>query len=120
MLNSFDANYIFTRIGKLFCLMYQHEQAERSTFDENTIIWRKSMAGWREVCDECLTTLFNAHYMCTQCGYMICIECSNQLSQISIEKRKKLKRFCPHEAPYSLAEFIPWESMFPLSLYFIL
>ena len=49
------------------------------------------MAGWREVCDECLTTLFNYHYMCTQCGYMVCIECSNQLSQLTIEKRKSTK-----------------------------
>jgi lysine-specific demethylase 3 len=46
------------------------------------------MAGWREVCDECLTTLFNYHYMCKQCGYMVCIECSNQFSQLTIEKRK--------------------------------
>ena len=46
------------------------------------------MAGWREVCDECSTTLFNYHYMCKQCGYMICIECSNQFSQLTIEKRK--------------------------------
>ena len=85
------------------------------------------MAGWREVCDECLTTLFNYHYMCTQCGYMICIECSNQLSQTNLEKRKstdeeicfapfnrtshlELKRFCTHENAYALAELIPWES----------
>ena len=50
------------------------------------------MAGWREVCDECLTTLFNHHYMCTQCGYMICIECSEQLSQLTIERRKSKNR----------------------------
>lgn len=114
VLNTADANYIFSRIAKVFCLIFQHEQTERSTFDESTIIWRKSMAGWREVCDECLTTLFNSHYMCTQCGHMICIECSYQLTQLTIEKRKKLKRFCPHETPYSLAEFIPWEILVKL------
>lgn len=48
------------------------------------------MPGWREVCDECLTTLFNYHYMCKQCGYMVCIECLNQLSQLTIEKRKSI------------------------------
>lgn len=85
------------------------------------------MAGWREVCDECSTTLFNYHYMCKQCGYMTCIECSNQFSQSSIEKRKsnrsnillplskqffhlELKRLCTHDTSYSLSEFIPWES----------
>jgi len=50
------------------------------------------MAGWREVCDECFTTLFNYHYMCKQCGYMVCIECSNQFSQLTIEKRKSTKK----------------------------
>jgi hypothetical protein len=103
-LNLLDANYIFTQIAKLFCLMFHHEQNERSIQDDSKnktkkifffnfdfyvdIIWKKYMAGWREVCDECLTTLFNYHYMCKQCGYMICIECSNQFSQLTIEKRK--------------------------------
>ncbi len=59
----------------------------RLIFEED-IIWKKYMAGWREVCDECFTTLFNYHYMCKQCGYMVCIECSNQFSQLTIEKRK--------------------------------
>jgi Fe2+ or Zn2+ uptake regulation protein len=80
------------------------------------------MAGWREVCDECSTTLFNYHYMCKKCGYMICIECSNEHSH---EKRKskyskisiyyfnfilELKRICMHENSYCLSEFIPWNS----------
>lgn len=46
------------------------------------------MPGWREVCDDCLTTIFNHHYMCAQCGYMTCIDCSKQYIQLSIEKRK--------------------------------
>lgn len=60
---------------------------------EEEIIWKRYMAGWREVCDECLTTLFNFHYMCKECGYMICIECSNQFSQLPIEKRRSKNFF---------------------------
>ncbi len=101
-------------------------------FSFEDVIWKKYMAGWREVCDECLTTLFNYHYMCKQCGYMVCIECSNQFSQLTLEKRKsnifffqrlifikiiyflflELKRFCTHDNSYSLSEFIPWDSTF--------
>ena len=125
--------------------MYHQEQNERMShrdsmrkrlFDDQWIlllcvdvIWRKYMAGWREVCDECTTTLFNYHYMCKQCGYMICVECANQFSQLSIEKRKsndsffgtsrshpfcylELKRTCTHDTSYILSEFIPWESMY--------
>lgn len=49
------------------------------------------MAGWREVCDDCSTTLFNFHYMCQICGYMICIECFHEYSQMNIDKRKSKK-----------------------------
>jgi hypothetical protein len=52
------------------------------------IIWKRYMAGWREVCDECSTTLFNYHYMCKICGYMVCIECSTEFSQMNTDKRK--------------------------------
>ena len=48
------------------------------------------MAGWREVCDNCSTTLFNYHCMCKECGCMLCMECSNELSQMTIEKRKSI------------------------------
>lgn len=145
-LNLVDANYIFMQIAKLFSLLFLHEQGERLVNDESKIdsisflivflfffnriekiIWKRYMAGWREVCDECYTTLFNHHYMCQQCGYMICIECSNQYAQLTFEKRKsktkknrqkqkdffffvELKRLCPHENSFKLSEFIPWTS----------
>ncbi|CAF1023231.1 unnamed protein product [Adineta ricciae] len=113
-LNLPNANYIFTRIAKVFCLMFHHEQNQRTAHNEKNIIWKKYMAGWREVCDECYTTLFNHHYMCKQCGYMTCIECYSQLSQLTIEKRKKLKRACTHDDSFSLSEFIPWSVMLKL------
>jgi len=34
-LNFHDANYIFTQIAKLFCLMFNHEQTERSIQNES-------------------------------------------------------------------------------------
>lgn len=70
------------------------------------------MAGWREVCDDCSTTLFNYHYMCQICGYMICIECFHEYSQMNIDKRKskKTQRICMHENSFCLSEFIPWTS----------
>ncbi|UJR20979.1 hypothetical protein I4U23_024085 [Adineta vaga] len=114
VLNISDANYIFTRIAKVFCLMFHHEQNERTTHNEKNIIWKKYMAGWREVCDDCSTTLFNYHYMCKQCGYMVCIECYNQFSQLTNERRKKLKLICTHDESFSLSEFIPWEVMVKL------
>ncbi|CAF5053595.1 unnamed protein product, partial [Rotaria magnacalcarata] len=104
-----NANYIFIQLAKVFCLIFLHEENVRSTQNQKSIVWKQYMAGWREVCDECSTTLFNYHYMCKECGYMLCIECSNELSQINSEKRKKIKRLCTHDNTYSLSEFFPWE-----------
>ena len=68
--------------------------------------------------------------MCKECGYIVCIECFNELSQMSVEKRKskyineflekktsfilywELKRTCIHHDSYWLSEFIPWNSKF--------
>lgn len=62
------------------------------------------MPGWREVCDDCSTTLFNCHSMCKLCGYMICIECVNRYSQMNPEKRKsKNPTIYPHEILPSLS-----------------
>ncbi|CAF3441956.1 unnamed protein product [Rotaria socialis] len=113
-LNFTNANYIFIQLAKIFCLIFLHEENVRSTQNQKSIVWKQYMAGWREVCDECSTTLFNYHYMCKECGYMLCIECSNELSQISGEKRKKIKRLCTHDNTYSLSEFFPWESLIKL------
>ena len=84
------------------------------------------MPDWREVCDECSTTLFNHHYMCKQCGYMTCIECWHRIVKMSKERRRsnsfltderrsdsaflalELKRACSHYGSYSLSELIPW------------
>ena len=128
--------------------MFLHEQTERlqhhegqfhlestvdTVFRDLDIIWKRYMAGWREVCDDCSTTLFNYHYMCKQCGYMVCIECSNQYAQSSLDKRKsnvflaeknapatfiglELKRLCTHDKSFCLSEFIPWKSKARLSL----
>ena len=84
--------------------MFLHEQTERLqhhegkshletivdaiSFSDLDVIWKRYMAGWREVCDDCSTTLFNYHYMCKQCGYMVCMECSDQYAQSSLDKRK--------------------------------
>ncbi|CAF1270697.1 unnamed protein product [Adineta steineri] len=107
-LNLNNSNYILTQIAKLFCLIFSYEETQQSIQNDKEIIWKRCIPGWREVCDECLTTLFNYHYMCKICGYMICVECSDEFFQANTEKRKKLKRTCYHLDSYCLSEFIPW------------
>lgn len=33
------------------------------------------MTGVREMCDVCDTTLFNMHWVCHKCGFVVCLDC---------------------------------------------
>ena len=33
------------------------------------------MTGVREMCDVCDTTLFNMHWVCRKCGFVVCLDC---------------------------------------------
>jgi len=39
------------------------------------VIWKKAALGIREMCDICLTTIFNYHWACSICGFSACIDC---------------------------------------------
>ena len=37
--------------------------------------WKRVVQGVREMCDTCDSTLFNLHWACQRCGFVVCIEC---------------------------------------------
>lgn len=39
------------------------------------IAWKRVVSGVREMCDVCETTLFNFHWACRKCGFVVCIDC---------------------------------------------
>ena len=42
-----------------------------------TVYWKRPVAGVREMCDSCDTTVFNLHFTCRICGFAICCDCYN-------------------------------------------
>lgn len=44
-------------------------------FIDKPIAWKKAANGIREMCDVCLTTIFNYHWACAKCGFGVCIDC---------------------------------------------
>jgi hypothetical protein len=42
---------------------------------EQPVIWKRVVKGVREMCDLCDTTLFNYHWTCGKCGFVVCIDC---------------------------------------------
>lgn len=42
---------------------------------DGTVTWKRVVQGVREMCDVCETTLFNIHWVCHKCGFVVCIDC---------------------------------------------
>ncbi|XP_034238859.1 lysine-specific demethylase 3B-like [Thrips palmi] len=70
------ARFILNLVGDQFCcLIRQEEEAIHLNMGEDFIAWKKPMQGVREMCDVCKTTLFNFHWVCDRCGFVVCIDC---------------------------------------------
>lgn len=53
-------------------------------FTEKTIAWKRVVQGVREMCDVCETTLFNFHWACRKCGFVVCLDCYKVFYEFSI------------------------------------
>ena len=41
----------------------------------NEVSWKRVVQGVSESCDVCDATLFNLHWACPRCGFVVCLEC---------------------------------------------
>jgi len=66
--------------GGQFC-MFVKDEIDALNFNlprngkPRKILWKKSVNGIREMCDVCRTTIFNHHWCCRKCGFVVCIDC---------------------------------------------
>ncbi|CAK1555403.1 unnamed protein product [Leptosia nina] len=69
--------FLLREIGDQFCeLLQQEKEAESHHLNEDkTIAWKRVVQGVREICDVCETTLFNFHWTCGKCGFVVCLDC---------------------------------------------
>ncbi|XP_076257984.1 lysine demethylase 3 isoform X2 [Rhynchophorus ferrugineus] len=71
------SRFLLTQVGDHFCdLLVQEKEAHAEHMSEDkTIAWKRVVQGVREMCDVCETTLFNYHWTCNKCGFVICLDC---------------------------------------------
>lgn len=69
--------FLLREIGDQFCELLQQEKEAESHHlnDDKTIAWKRVVQGVREICDVCETTLFNFHWTCGKCGFVVCLDC---------------------------------------------
>ncbi|CAH1134619.1 unnamed protein product [Ceutorhynchus assimilis] len=71
------ALFLLMRVGDHFCnLLKEEEEARKLHISDNEIVaWKRVVPGVREMCDACETTLFNYHWTCRKCGFVVCLDC---------------------------------------------
>uniref|UniRef100_A0A182R1A2 [histone H3]-dimethyl-L-lysine(9) demethylase n=1 Tax=Anopheles farauti TaxID=69004 RepID=A0A182R1A2_9DIPT len=71
------SKFLLGQVGYKFCeLFHQEKEAYFEHMSEDkTIAWKQPVQGVREMCDVCQTTLFNHHWVCSTCGFVVCIDC---------------------------------------------
>ncbi|KAM4703370.1 putative JmjC domain-containing histone demethylation protein 2C isoform 1-T2 [Rhinophrynus dorsalis] len=68
--------YILGYIGDKFCHLVTSEKAAMSWVKKDAkIAWKRAVRGVREMCDACEATLFNIHWVCQKCGFVVCLDC---------------------------------------------
>ena len=77
ILKKVDAQFLIDFVGDHFCNLVAQEAKALSIHlgSTNSIAWKSVVAGVREMCDVCETTLFNIHWVCSECGFVVCIDC---------------------------------------------
>uniref|UniRef100_A0A8C1DYF0 Probable JmjC domain-containing histone demethylation protein 2C n=1 Tax=Cyprinus carpio carpio TaxID=630221 RepID=A0A8C1DYF0_CYPCA len=77
--NSLDletSKYILSYIGDKFCQLVMTENTATTWIKKDAkIAWKRAVSGVRESCDACEATLFNIHWVCQKCGFVVCLDC---------------------------------------------
>jgi len=51
------------------------------------LAWKRAVRGVREMCDACEATLFNIHWVCQKCGFVVCLDCYKAKERRSLKGR---------------------------------
>ncbi|XP_026789654.3 probable JmjC domain-containing histone demethylation protein 2C isoform X1 [Pangasianodon hypophthalmus] len=103
------AKYILTLIGDKFCQLVKTENTAVTWVKKDTqVMWKRAVRGVREMCDACEATLFNMHWACHKCGFVVCMDCYKARERKSA-KDKELYAWvrCVKNQPHDLKSLMP-------------
>ncbi|XP_018082816.1 probable JmjC domain-containing histone demethylation protein 2C isoform X2 [Xenopus laevis] len=101
--------YILAYIGDKFCQLVTSEKAAMSWVKKDAkIAWKRAVRGVREMCDACEATLFNIHWVCQKCGFVVCLDCY-KAKERKISRDKELYTWmkCVKGQPHDYKHLMP-------------
>ncbi|XP_022254005.1 lysine-specific demethylase 3A-like [Limulus polyphemus] len=71
------ARLLLEYVGNQFYYLVKQEKEAQALHmnQDKTITWKRMVQNVREMCDICEATLFNIHWVCHKCGFVVCIDC---------------------------------------------
>ncbi|XP_076371859.1 uncharacterized protein LOC143257296 isoform X2 [Tachypleus tridentatus] len=71
------ARLLLEYVGNQFCYLVKQEKEAQALHmnQDKTVTWKRMVQNVREMCDICEATLFNIHWVCHKCGFVVCIDC---------------------------------------------
>ncbi|XP_073683106.1 probable JmjC domain-containing histone demethylation protein 2C [Garra rufa] len=96
-------------IGDSFCQLVKTEDTAITWVKKDTqIMWKRAVRGVREMCDACEATLFNMHWACHKCGFVVCMDCYKAREKKKA-KDKELYAWvrCVKNQPHDLKNLMP-------------
>jgi predicted RNA-binding Zn-ribbon protein involved in translation (DUF1610 family) len=72
-----QAKYCLELLKTDFDLIVSQERraVKENIGEDNVVSWKRVVQGVSESCDVCEATLFNLHWACPRCGFVVCLEC---------------------------------------------
>jgi len=68
-----NARLIIKNLTPQFHTIYKQEQEAELYAEDLAPAWKRVVQGVREMCDVCEATLFNKHWACGKCGFVVCM-----------------------------------------------
>ncbi|KAK2878595.1 hypothetical protein Q8A67_019386 [Cirrhinus molitorella] len=100
---------VLALIGDKFCQLVKTEDTAFTWVKKDTqIMWKRAVRGVREMCDACEATLFNMHWACHKCGFVVCMDCY-KAKEKKKAKDKELYAWvrCVKNQPHDLKNLMP-------------
>ncbi|XP_067858715.1 probable JmjC domain-containing histone demethylation protein 2C isoform X2 [Heptranchias perlo] len=86
-----SSKYILRNVGDKFCQIETSEKTAMTWLKPDAkIAWKRAVKGVQEMCDACEATLFNIHWVCQKCGFVVCLDCYEARERMGSKADKEL------------------------------